>query len=656
MDLNSIIQKLQARGATPEEIETVRADLGGGQPAPAPQSRLGGFAGLAGPASTPQPQSEKWSSDRLKSVLDQMDTKGATREEKDEIIRHAGYGTAAVSNYKPTIRDRMGAAVQDAATGAGLSNQAGGDLAKGLTGSGGVGTEQMGLVDLVPGPSNVLAYQDAQKDFQQGDYLSGTLNTVAAGLPAGPVAANAAKAAVAPGQRLSERAAAINAQGGTQLSIPRVMDPNPDVVSRVTTNAAGLAKGVPFIGTPLADKVIKGREALNARVGEVVAKSGRNTGDPGVAGDIIGNHARNWMNTITKDEVGAAYDAVKQFIPPDARVDMAKLRQTVAKLKAEDAASYTTVRKPVIDAVEAALKAPKGITIEGAEELRKVLSKQGKPGLAIGEAATAQPHFKRVAGALASDVDKALFTSAGPAGYNALKGAKFTYMKNKQVRNAVEKVMGKGVLEGGVSGEQIVNKLYSMAKGTSAGDARSLLQFKRAVGDDAWNTMRRSVNERMGLDASGEFNALKWSKEFKKLTRNGQRVLFGRELASEYTALAGVLQDYVTASGRLGNPSRSGDLVTGAALGASVLADGGLTLLGALKGRAIMNYMGNPRVVKAVKNYAVASKNVMTGKAGPTLARTAARQLAIQIERAGGDANAVMSLLAEDNQASPQPN
>jgi hypothetical protein len=93
---------------------------------------------------------------------------------------------AELRPYNPTWRDRLAQALMGDAR----PSSARRSFVEGLTGSTGLGTTGMGLVDVTPA-GIPLAAQEAKKDFASGNYLAATLGAVAVA----PAAKPAAKAA-----------------------------------------------------------------------------------------------------------------------------------------------------------------------------------------------------------------------------------------------------------------------------------------------------------------------------------------------------------------------------------------------------------------------------------------------------------------------------
>ena len=557
---------------------------------------------------------------------------------------------AELRSYEPTLRDQLGSLVQDGLSALGFSNQKAGQAAANITGSRGLGTEQMGGVDLVPGLSNVLAGTDAQRDFQEGRNVSGTLNTIAAGLAPGPVGAGV-KQAGQQGARLAAQASAINQQApGTKLVVPRAMDPDPNAVSKTFADAAGRGAGVPVLGTPLQEGVQAARTAANTRVGEAVARSGADAGIEG-AGRFAQDQLGQWMHKTTKDEVSTVFEAARNMVPEGFTGQVPRLTNVLKQLAARDNAAGTAINKPVRDAIEGAVN--RGfLTLDGAKDLRDFLSKQANPGAAVAQTG-AESGFKQAAGALEQDIKAMIAQGGGQRATQAMRSAKEFFKRQKKTRDAVEIVMGKGAKEGAVSAERLVNRVTQLAKQSSGGDARSLARIKSVMDKGAWGSLARQSHEILGRNASGAFDPLKWSKEYQKLSNNGKVALYGKTLKAEYDNLSDFMIKFVNAQGRVGNPSRSGDLLAGAGLiqytAESLAAGAGHALFRIMGARSFMRYWGNPRVIKAASKVARMSGRV-TGPQGANVLRAAIQDLANEVSRAGGDGNALISVITGEEQ------
>lgn len=504
---------------------------------------------------------------------------------------------AEMRAYEPSWRDRLGGAIGDTLSSLGISQGVASDTARGLVGSAGAGQSQMGLVDLVPGPSNALAFDDMRRDFDAGRVGSGILNAIGAGL--GPAGAGA-KAAIPSADRLSMQAERINAMrapGAPEITIPRALDPNPDWKSRAASEIAKRQADTPIVGPVFKEKVWDARGAIGENIEANIRGAGPQLPNQ-VSGDEAADAARRWISEVSKPQVDAAFKAARDTIPEGFRGKMPNLQSVFNDLSAEDAAAFINTNKPVLDMVRKALESPEGITPEGAQALKQALSRLAKPGMAVAEAATAQPGFKRAAGALAKDIDAMIQTAGGKAGTEALRIANETFLANKPVRDAIYKVLGKGATPGNVSGEQVIARIEAMAKEKS-GDAARLFQIKAAIPDKEWSQVARTIHENMGATRDG-FDPNTWSKNWEKLSTNGKNALFGPEQVKALDDLARLQSDFMEASKNIGNPSGSGSALQGVGFVAALYHSPIKTIRGVLGGAGFMQFMGNPRAVKAV--------------------------------------------------------
>ncbi len=345
-----------------------------------------------------------------------------------------------------------------------------------------------------------------------------------------------------------------------------------------------------------------------------------------VAGDEAAEAARRWISDVSKPEVDAAYKAARDTIPEGFRGSMPRLQSVIDTLSAEDAAAFINTNKPVIDMVQKALASKEGITPEGAQKLKQALSRLAKPQMAVAEAATAQPGFKRAAGALAEDIDAMIMQGGGDAGTEALRIANETFLRNKPVRDAIYKVLGKGAEPGAVSGEQVIARIESMAK-EKGGDAAKLLQLRAAVPQKEWSQIGRTIHENLGASRDG-FDPNTWSKNWTNLSTNGKNALFGPEKVKALDDLAKIQSDFMKAAQGVGNPSGSGTALQGVGLVGALLHSPIKTIRGVLGGAGFMQFMGSPRAVKAVTRM---QREMMEGM--PMLSRDTFRAEISRVER-----------------------
>jgi len=566
----------------------------------------------------------------------------------------------SASAYDPSWRDSIGGAISDVATSLGIGEDQARKIASGLVGSSGLGTENISVSDFVPGLGQALAFEEGKGQVEKGDTLSGALNIASAAIPAGRAPARAVAAGMRnPNDRLAAQAARINATrapDAPQINIPKALDPNDGLVSRATSFTARRGADMPIVGAPLQRAHQEGRQAISDNITGAVARSGPEV-PIGQAGDEAATSARGWVTGTSKREAAAAYDAVPRALGPLGRAQTGDLPHTTRildSLSAEDAASFTSINQPVLNMITEAATNPGGITVEGAEVLRKAVSKLGKPQMAVAADSTAQPGFKRAAAALLQDVELLISRHGGAPAVAANNAAKALFREHHApIRAAVGKILGKDIVAGAKSGENVINKMHSMAKSTGAGDSANLMRLQTAIGANEWSQMARAVNENMGRSAAGTFDPLKWAKELQKLSPNGRNTLFGPELAREFDDLSRIMTDYAAASRSVGNPSGSGTVATTAAAAAGFATNPVATVAIGLSGHGAMRYFSSPRVVRALGRVA---RHLSRGGAGVRDARNRVagqsltvllRELAKQIDKAGGDGDAVVNDIME---------
>lgn len=434
------------------------------------------------------------------------------------------------------------------------------------------------------------------------------------------VAARGVRAGLVSGSRLSERAARLNqTPRAPQLVVPKAMDPNPTFGSQAAAITAQRTTGLPFVGAPTRKAAVQGADALRERLNFATGLGAAIRPDPAQVGRAVKARADKYVGRESKDIVSNMYTEAEKYIPKDFKGDLPNLTALYKKFQAEQAESTSNVRQPVIDAIEAAIRRGK-LTVKGAEDLKQSLSRLGKPGLAVGEAATAAPHFKRAAQALNKDLAAMIKTAGGPQAEAALRKAKDQFVLTSRMRRAAERFVGKKLGDDAVAGETVIGKIYTAAGTGTGSDTASLYRMKKIVGDGEWRDVGRVIHARMARGSDGEDNILQWAKNFNKLSPGGRQAIFGNN-ARELTDLAKFATDYMRTFNAMGNPSKSGDLAAIMAGAAALTTQPIAALLTGSKILTVSKIMAQPRKVKALKTVLRLSRNQSLNRAQQNMLR-----------------------------------
>lgn len=509
--------------------------------------------------------------------------------------------------------------------------------------------------------ANAGAYSAADA-FGQGEGSDDRLNRIAADTPTaalvgaglggalGRFARRGDPAAVAAANATPQgQAVAAADRAGVELPKFLASDSNP------VRSTAGFLASQPLTGGIVSDAAQNAANQTGAalqRAADAYSDAGtgatRGVADAAaasrVAGEGLSGDLQDWMGPQSKNDLSLMYGKVYSSIPATATIDLPRTSLLAQTLLNESDAATTPLGNQVVGLVGDAVTRPGGLTLKGAQDLRTYIGAKLNDSL-LPEGGTIKPALKRIYGALSTDIENGLRQRGG----NLLadwQAAEATARQFSDDREALAKIVG---LDGGATGEQVVDRLTSMAGTRARADEQRLLLAKQRATPEVWNELASSVIRKLGEGpasnpgapgmASG-FSPDRFLTAWGKLSVNGKNAIFG---SSAQGGLRQSLDDIATVAERFRdlrkfqNPSGTAHAVGGIELISEFALAGPIAPLVQVASAGAASWLlSRPASAKTVANWGNAAYRFTKSGQGAATVRFLTLQLAKQICGATG--------------------
>lgn len=403
-----------------------------------------------------------------------------------------------------------------------------------------------------------------------------------AGTPA-PTAALPAPAAQAASAPLIEAATNIG------VPLPRVL-----ATESVPIQRAGSAiSQAPLVGEPLVNAARATTEGLGAAATRVERELG--AGSAETAGAAAGRDLSAWIKKTSRDEEGAAHEAVRSMITPNVITPLANTAETLAAINARRA-NAARGESQIGAFLQEALNRP-GLNYEGMKDLRSAFGPKNtksliERGLEVGE-------VKQIYGALSKDLEQAVVRSGGARALDAWKKANAESVRIIGEQKQLANIIG---VKGDVTAEKVFERIAAMASSGQRADMQGLLLAKKAMGQSAWSEVGSSLVSRMGRDAQGTFSAERFigPNGYGRLSDTAKGALFSKEHRKALDDIATVSAAIKDKISQFENRSRTGGTVIGAAGLSGLFIEPMTTIASAIGGHVLARYLAQPVTAKAV--------------------------------------------------------
>jgi hypothetical protein len=328
--------------------------------------------------------------------------------------------------------------------------------------------------------------------------------------------------------------------------------PNFVASDRILPRAGGVALGhMPIIGEPIVQSSEKLTEGLAGAVKRVAGEQGGLT--PEGAGGVGKTALTNWLES-SKEPVNAAYDEVAKAIDPNVRQIPRNAQKMSNTIQAEwenaaqigESPAVREVAKATAEQVDPFFEALKGSV--GEDTARRLMESgrvQRPPGLEAPQSAGLNyagvkrlrthigkmidsaseehvPDLKRMYGALSDDLD-AIVKQAGNTTASALhERANLLAKQTTEQADRVKEIVG---LKSDASPAQVFDRIAAAAKGNTRADTDLLTRTRQLIGKD-WGQVVSGVTGNLGLDAAGNFQPMKFARDYNALSDVGKSTLF----------------------------------------------------------------------------------------------------------------------------------
>lgn len=465
-----------------------------------------------------------------------------------------------------------------------------------------------GIKDTIEGPG-ALAMPDVHPIGGLGIFGRPSVGTIGAELAAEkfPAAANSPSrvaTAPAPVAAPSARNDLIAAGERQDTRVPSFMASE----SVVPKMLAGGTSGTPFVGSPVVDAT----QGMARDMGNRTSTLSRQISPVGADAEAAGSRAKtgiaDWIDTGSKVDVKAGYDALDTLIKPDEKINPQNLRRAAAELKARDIESGTRDGQKAIDLVEEALNKPKGLTFAGLKGLRTSIGDRLNGDIV--DPGISQKNLNFLFGAASEDmrfgvgrVAKGNKSDALGAFDRANTLARDTFAKRQQLGDIVG-------AKGDATGAEVFGRVLSLASSGAREDTQKLLLAQQTMGRAGWDDVRAGAIARMGLDRDGNFSPARFLTDYgdKKISENGRNILFGQDLKPHLDDIRTLAQAW-EGGARYGNPSGSGRAVAVIAGLTALFASPAHLIAEAFAGNTIARMLAKPATAKATATYMKAYTN-----------------------------------------------
>lgn len=495
------------------------------------------------------------------------------------------------------------------------------------------GPTQFNLADFTPVLSNMLNKEEMDRAANRGDVLGTVGGALGAAMPipgarnvmttAGNLTNMGARAALeaTPRQRLLRAAE----RQGVDLNraVADVTETgNPGRLGRMAGSIADQA----VVGEDLARSAQDTARQTQAAAERVMAGYGRV--GPDEAGQNVTNELQNWIKNGARHEMGPEYEDIEMSMRPHPDLDpfhhphlqspMPATRQLRSQVEREMAESHNEMERAALQSVEGALQQDT-MTYTGMKNLRTKIQNLMDP--LNPQAGTLAPVYGRLRNAITEDMGNMIRTRGGEELYGRWQAANARMTEINNQRDMLRDLISGG--PNSIPGETVVDRIIRKANAGKGGDLRALELVTNTLSDGAREQLAGEAFHRLGLQTTGnnmvgEWNPATFSRNYRKLSEDGQNLLFGQNPVQRVAA-GGYLQhslDDLALIGehwdrvqRMGNPSGSGRHMTVAgifAVGAGAIVNpvAALPFAAGLAGEyGFARVMAQPAVARAIHDY-----------------------------------------------------
>jgi len=443
------------------------------------------------------------------------------------------------------------------------------------------------------------------------------------------------------GQHFANRAAGTPANAYSRqaqsigIELPAFMDG-----FRPTESVAAKLGAIPFVGDDINGAVSRARTQAG-RVSDAIVDNVSGGATVQQAGDNARAAMTEWAGPTARAIQQRVYGAVERATQ-GLQVPLAATQRAANELARQQTVAANPIHARALAEIQQALGTPNGLTFEGISRLRTQIGTMMDNSIDPTNR-TARAGLQAIYGALSDDMETALASSGGQAAQGAWRRANAITQRIAERRDIIARIVG---AEGDKAGEGIIDRIVTMAGTKSSADAARLRQVRGVIGADGWRQVAGNAVQRLGRNQSNEFSADIFLKNYRQLSDEGRRLLFGstgdNHLLPALDALAAVsgrLQRF----NKLGNPSGTGGVTALiAALGGAASGDMGATLGTALAGRGVGLLLSRPAVVRNVTAHSLAVERFLRGQSTRAALAASAASLARAVsQETGEDASAI---------------
>lgn len=384
------------------------------------------------------------------------------------------------------------------------------------------------------------------------------------------------------------------------VPIPRVL-----ATESVPAQRAGAAVSqAPLVGEPLVNAVRGTTEGLGNAATRIERELG--AGSPEIAGASAKKDIASWLKGASRDEEGAAHTAVRDLISLNIETALANTASALSAIqsrRANAALGDTPIAAELKDAL-----ARSGMNYEGIKDLRSTFGPKARAGLVQRGIDAAEA--RQMYGALSKDLEKSVERSGGQKALDAWRSANAESVRIKGQQDRLASVVG---IKGDVTAEKVFDRIFAMASSRQRADMDGLKLVRKSIGDGAWNEVGSAIVANLGRDAQGVFTPDRFlgPNGYGRLSDGAKSLLFSpqhRKALDDIATVSNAIKDKI---GAFENRSRTGGTLIGAAGLTGMIADPVTTLVSAMGGKVVAEYLSKPVTAKAVAEVVKAQARVI---------------------------------------------
>lgn len=379
------------------------------------------------------------------------------------------------------------------------------------------------------------------------------------------------------------------AAGNINVALPRVL-----ATESVPVQRAGAAiSQAPLVGEPLVTAARKTTQGLGEAASRVERELG--AGSAETAGAAAGRDLSAWIKKTSRDEEGAAHEAVKDMITPNVITPLRNTAEVLFGINAKRV-NAALAESPIGKILEGALSRP-GMNYAGIKDLRTSFGPKARSDLI--QRGVDLTEAKQIYGALSRDLEQAVLRAGGSKALDAWKRANAESVRIIGEQKRLSNIVG---VKGDVTAEKVFERVAAMAASTQRADMQGLILAKKAMTPEAWSEIGSAIVARMGRDAQGAFSAERFlgPNGYGRLSNGAKGVLFSKEHRNALDDIATVSAAIKDKISQFENRSRTGGTVIGAAGLSGLMIDPITTIASAVGGHVLARYLAQPVTAKAL--------------------------------------------------------